>query len=149
MRAHSGDGPAVGRRGVAAAWAIVVLGVLGLILGTLAVQLVANRGVLNRREDRAQSLWLARAGIELAAARLLGDPAGYQGETVKPVPEGQVKITVQADKGAPNVFVVTSEARYPTGNPHPVVEVAARRFRRSVDKGQVRLEAIGPGPVKR
>jgi len=129
------------RRGIAAIWAVVVLGVLTVIIGTITAQLLSNRQVLDTHANKLQCLWLARAGVELAAGKLLADPTGYKGETTAPIPHAQVRITVEPAKGQPNVFVVTSEARYPTDEPHPVTELLSRRFRRVAEKDRVRLES--------
>jgi hypothetical protein len=111
-------------------------------------QSLAGRRLLDRRQNEIQAVWLARAGMELAAARLLTDPAGYTGESVELVPRSQIKIEVRSEPDAPNTYVVISEARYPTNLPRPVMRSLTSRFRRIVDKDRTRLEMVSLTPVK-
>lgn len=133
---------ALSHRGFASIWVVVVMGVLTSILGLLTVQMLTNRRVLDLRQNQAQSLWLARAGIELAADRLLADPANYKGESLELIPESKVRIEVQAVKDEPNTFEVTSEASYPVARAGTATRSESRRFRRIVEKGQVHLEVV-------
>src|SRR5947209_15189026 len=115
MRSHGTSGRR--RAGVALLWAMIVLGVLGIMSAAAAWQFVSARRVLERRQHKVQALWLARSGGELAAARLLADPNGYAGEEVEPVPEGRVKITVQKDAARPDGYRIKCEAQYPVTGP--------------------------------
>lgn len=173
------------RRGVAAVWMLVVLAVLSAALAATAWQHVASRQLLDRRHHQLQAAWLARAGVELAAARLLADPDAYAGEAIAVIPASQVRITVRDESkflppalaaglvglgtaptarfpvqvalavqeertGREPVYLVTSEARYPTDEPSPVVRTLAGRFRRVRDGGGVRLERLAaPVMVRR
>lgn len=130
------------RRGIAAIWAVVVLSLMTAILTAVAAQMVQIRRTMDQRAQRTQTFWLARSGVELAAARLLANPAGYAGETAEPIPESQVRVTVQAMKDQPNTYRITSEARYPTGVRHPVVQTVVRDYRRIVEGKQTKLKAI-------
>ena len=127
------------RRGVAMIWAITVLSVVTMLIAMLTKQLLSDRRVIEQRRQQAQSVWLARAGVELAAERLLRDPAAYKGETIEPLPHAQVRIEVRPEKG--DVVLVTSEARFPTDE-MPTVTTLTHRFRRTVEKGQARLESV-------
>src|SRR5947209_6972757 len=109
-----------GRRGVAAVWALVILIVLTALMANITWLHLAGRRVLDQRHRQLQAEWLARAGLELAAARLLANPAGYSGETVTLLPASEVRILVQPEAGSRDRFQVTSTATYPTDDKHPV-----------------------------
>jgi hypothetical protein len=128
------------RRGVVTIWALVVLSVLTVLAGTITWQHLASRRLIDRRVERLQSLWLARGGIELAAARLLANPKSYSGETLSPIPGSRVEIRVQPKPG--DTYQVSSEARYPTDGELPVLRRAAQRFRRLVDASGSRLQPL-------
>jgi hypothetical protein len=123
-------------------WALVVLALLSALTGMLIGQVRASRRQLDRRQNRYQAEWLARAGIELAAAHLLRKPAGYSGESVELIPGSKVRIEVTEGKGAANVFRVSCEAHYPTEGLDAAEYSLARRFRRVTEKEQVRLEVL-------
>jgi hypothetical protein len=127
---------------------VIVLSGVGLLTAAIVWQLLAGRKWVDRRQHQAQSAWLANAGAELAAARLLADPAGYQGETVEIIPGSKVRIEVRTDATVPNAYIVTSEARYPADGPELVVRSVTRRFRRIVEKDRVRLKTLAPEPAK-
>jgi hypothetical protein len=95
--------------------------------------------VLEQRRNRLQAEVLARAGIELAAANLLTNPAGYKGETTETFPMAKVQITVERPKDKEDTFTITSEARYPSDAPSPVVRSLTRQFRRTIEGDRVRL----------
>ena len=149
-RPHISGLPA-SRKGVAALIALVALAVLFVVLAAVAWQSIASRRVLARREEQLQAQWLARAGLEMATARLLSDATGYKGESVTIVPRSLVRIDVQSKGPSTDVFQVTCAARYPTDNPHAIVRILTRKLRRTADKDRVRLE-VDPGdaaqPVK-
>jgi hypothetical protein len=115
--------------------------------------LAAARRSLDQRQRQLQAEWLARAGLELAADRLLAGPSGYPGETVELLPGSQVRIEVRVEPEAPDVFRVTSEARFPKEGRESVRRSVTRSFRRTSRDNRVRLEVVpvpppSPGPVK-
>src|SRR5262245_47398239 len=61
------------RAGVATIWVLVVLSALVAVIATTTSTYVMVRRAQRNREYKLQSEWLARSGIELAAARLLAD----------------------------------------------------------------------------
>jgi hypothetical protein len=130
------------RRGSALLIAVVALALVAVVAAAVTWQCLAGRRLLDRRGNQLQAEWLARAGVELAADRLLADPAGYKGESVEPVPGARVRIEVRADPGAADVFRVTSEARFPGDDRDTVLRSATRSFRRTSRGGQVRLEVV-------
>jgi hypothetical protein len=137
------------RRGVAAIWALVVLSVLTTVLAATTWQVMAGRRLLDRRQDQLQAAWLARAGVELAAARLLTNPAGYKGESLELIPGSQIRIEVRSEPGSPDIFLVTSEARKPKDGSRPVVRSVTHRLRRSTEKDRARIEVLaGEEPAK-
>jgi hypothetical protein len=138
--AHSGRR----RRAVAAVWALVVLTVLSVVVTTVTMEVIANRRVLDRRQSQIQNVWLARAGIELAAERLLANAADYKGESREIIPDSQVSFEIAAVRGAPNTFLVSSEARSPLSATLPQKYSVTRTFRRTADKQGVRLVAVEP-----
>ena len=121
---------------------------VSLLLGATTTQLVGHRRVLRQRQHQAQALWLARAGAERAVARLLADPSGYNGESLELIPHGEVKVSVKRVTEPADAFEVTSSARYPTDEPHPVVREVRRRFRRVVEGDRARLTAGAAGGAK-
>jgi hypothetical protein len=121
---------------------VVALAVVSVVSAAVTWQCLASRRLLDRRQHQLQAESLARAGVELAADRLLTDPAGYRGESVELIPGAQVRIEVRADEGAADVFRVTSEARFPKDGRDSVRRSARRSFRRTSKGGQVRLEVV-------
>lgn len=135
------------RRGVAAIWALVVLSVLTVVMALATWQTLAGHRQAERRQYQLQAEWLARSGVELAAARLLA-AADYKGETVELMERGQVRITVQAEDKVPGMFRITVEARYPAEEKGVVLRTASRTFRRVTEKGRVRLEVMKQADAK-
>lgn len=143
MIRHSSSRFSSGRRGVALMAVVITLAVLSILLLAITQQHVAHRQFLQHREHQLQSDWLARAGIELAVAKLLDDPT-YSGGTVQVVPKSQVCIAVKNERVPADFFQVTCEARFPTDVPDSVVRSISRRFRRIVQGSQVRMEPMEP-----
>jgi hypothetical protein len=133
------------RSGIAAFWALVVLSVLAVTSAAAAWQFAAVRRTLEGRQHRLQAIWLARSGAELAAARLLADPDGYTGETVEPIPESRVQITVQKDPARPETYRVRCEARYPVDGPGTVEHAVTRTVTRRTEGAKTRVEMLAPG----
>jgi hypothetical protein len=129
------------RRGTALLIAMVAIVIVSAVAAAVVWQCLAGRRVLEHRHNQLQAEWLARAGVELAADRLLTDPAGYRGEVVEPVPGAEVRIEVRAGPGA-DVFRVTSFAVFPRKDREAVRRSAARTFRRTSQGGRVRLEVV-------
>jgi hypothetical protein len=129
------------RRGVALVVVLVMLAVLSVVMGGVTWHTLAGRRQLERRHNRLQSEWLARSGIELAAARLLRDPNGYKGESVEVIPHSQLRIEVKTD--AEGVFEVSSEASFPKEGPTTTVRSVTRRLRRAVEGERVHIQIIG------
>jgi hypothetical protein len=132
------------RRGIAAAWALVVLAVVTALTAAAAVRLMATRKHADAYRHRAQAEWLARAGYELAVGRLLAAPDGYTGETVAPVADSEVKVVVRPDPAAKGVYRVEVEARYPTTGP-VVVSRLDRSVRRADGPDGVRITPAREG----
>ena len=88
--------------------------------------------------------WLARAGVELAAARLLEKPAAFTEEHRDLVPDGKVRTVVE--KTDPDIYSITAEAEAGQQDRTPVVRTASARFRRTEIGGAVRLEALPVSP---
>ena len=130
------------RRGSALLIAVAALAIVSAVMAAVTWQCLAGRRLLDHRQHELQAGSLARAGVELAAGRLLDDPAGYRGESVEPVPGALVRIEVRADPEAADVFRVTSEARFPRDGREAVRRSAARTFRRTTRDRQVRLEVV-------
>jgi type II secretory pathway pseudopilin PulG len=130
------------RPAVATMWMLVVLSVLTVLMAVITWQVLANRRWLDRRQNQMQAIWLARSGLELAATRLLSNPAGYTGEFLQLIPESGIRIEVQRDSDSANSYSVTSEARYPTSGKAVVVRLLTRRLRRVTEKDGVRVEVV-------
>lgn len=132
------------RRGIAAVWALVVLAVLTVVIGLITWQSVTGLRRADHRQAQLQALWLARSGVEWAAARLLTNPAGYTGETLELIPRSQVRIEVKRDPEKSDIFLVACAARYPIDERESVLRSQSRRLRRVVEKDRVRLEVVAP-----
>src|SRR5580704_3767050 len=133
------------RAGIAALFALIVLGVLAVASAAAAWQFTTARRVLERRQNKVQALWLARSGGELAAARLLADPIGYAGEEVELIPEARVKIAIQKDSARPDGYRIKCEAHYPTTGPGSMTAVLTWSAARRTGPDGVRLEVVEPG----
>jgi hypothetical protein len=123
-------------------WVVVILALLAAVMGMVLFQVRTGIRQLDQRQNRLQAEWLARAGLDLAAARLLDQPTGYSGESLELMPHAQVHVEVKGRPGAPDVFEVTSIAHYPIEDRATVVRTETRHFRRTIDKGRVRLEVV-------
>jgi type II secretory pathway component PulK len=128
-------------RGVALMAVVVTLVILALMMSAVAWQMVASGRVLLHRHYELQAGWLARSGIEHAAARLLEQPSEYRGETLHPIELSTVNIDVTylADS---HTYRVRSEARYPIDLAAFVMRTQTRIFKRVVDGKTVRLDCI-------
>jgi hypothetical protein len=134
-------------------WVLVILTVLAATSATAAWQFTTGRRTLERRQNRIQAIWLARAGGELAAARLLAEPDGYTGETVTPIAESRIHITVEKDAARANTYKIRCETRYPEDGPGSVSIALSWTATRQADPPAVRLEVVDeeaggvqPGP---
>ncbi len=130
------------RKGVALITALVVMAVLAIVLSVVTVQIVAQRNLLRQRERQLQADWLARAGVELAVARLLDSPKDFSEENRDLAPAGKVKIELKKSANANDVYVVSAEAEVALPDEKPVVRTAAARFRRTDSGGVVRLQPV-------
>jgi type II secretory pathway pseudopilin PulG len=130
------------RRGVALVGVVVVLAVVSAMMVSISWNIVANRRQAEHRRQEIQARALAASGIELAVAGLLGDADRYKGETFKPIPHAEVRITAEREEGARDVFRVVSEVRYPTDIPNNLKLSVERRLRRVTDGDQVRIEML-------
>jgi len=142
IRGHSAASP--GRRGVALMAAVVTLAIIALMMSAIAWQIVASNRVLQHRTSELQAGWLARAGIEHAAAKLLKQSNGYRGETLELLTRSQVTIVIEDVAEIPGAVRVTVEARYPTDSVAVVSRKQTRIFKRSVRDETVVLECVGP-----
>jgi hypothetical protein len=129
-------------RGVALMGAVVVLTVVSALMMAMAWQILANRRMLEHRTYELQAQWLARAGAERAADRLLVNPHDYQGESFEPVELSSVRIEITAEPDSTGRFRVICEARYPTDADDMVVRSVTRRVERLSDGTRVRLRVI-------
>jgi hypothetical protein len=131
------------RSGLAALWALLVLTVLTLLLASTTWQLVASRRVQERHYHRLQAVWLARAGVERAVARLLGDPAELKEEGIELLPASSLTIEVRKEPGSANTYRITSTARYPAdAGPETMGQILTHTYRRIADGERVRLETV-------
>jgi len=96
------------RKGIAIFYTLVVLSVVGIMLAATARQSAGARRVYEVRRNQVQAQWLARSGIEMAAARLL-ESDSYRGETIEPLPDSRIQIKVEVDRA---LYTITAEARF-------------------------------------
>jgi hypothetical protein len=133
------------RSGVAAVWTLVVMTVVAAMGMVATVRFASLRKQVDADRNRVQALWLARSGLELASDRLLANPDGYTGETVSPIPGGEIKIVVRKHPTRADVYQVESEARYRVG-----LTVLVQSDRRAVkvqkNAAGTRLEVVADTP---
>jgi hypothetical protein len=128
------------RRGAALLAVLVAISAIIIILSVTGAQVIAQRKLLHARQHKLQADWLARAGVECAAERLLQKPDAFKEERSDLVPQGIVNITVEKD--AQGHFVVTSDASVGAKEMQPIGRTERVRFRRTEKDGVVRLEAV-------
>src|SRR5262245_44952848 len=117
--------PAPGRRprsGLATILAVATLAILAIIMGAVFAQGLRGRHMADRRGEQLQTLWLARSGLEMAAAHLVDDPL-YTGETMRPIPGSLVTVKIER-RGED--YIVASEARHAVESSAPLVHRVAR-----------------------
>src|SRR6476661_2905077 len=127
------------RSGITVMWVLIILTVIAATSATAAWQFSAGRRTLERRLNRVQALWLARAGGEIAAARLLAEPDAYTGETAAPIAESRIHITVEKDAARANTYKVRCEVKYPEEGPGAVSIAQSWTATRRADPPGVRL----------
>ena len=127
------------RKGFALITVLVVMSVLAIVLTVVTVQVVAQRDLLRQRERQLQADWLARAGVELAAARLIDSPKEFSEERSDLAPGGKVKIDV---KKSAEIFIVSAEAGVSLPDEKAVIRNATARFRRTDSGGVIRLRMV-------
>jgi type II secretory pathway pseudopilin PulG len=128
------------RSGIVSIWVLVVLSVLAAMTATATWQYLAGRRLLRERQQALQAGWLARSGVEIAAARLLADPKD-PGETLELIPESQVQVAIERLPGDAEQFRIVATARYPT-SPKGHVRSSSRTFRRVMEGEKVRVEVV-------
>ena len=141
------------RSGVTVMWVLIILTVVAATSAAAAWQFSTGRRTLERRQNRVQAIWLARSGGEVAAARLLAEPEAYTGETLSPIAESRVRITVEKDAARPNTYKIRCEARNPEEGPGAVGVALSWTATRQQSPPAVRLEVVDeeaagsqPGP---
>jgi hypothetical protein len=134
------DVQSVPRKGVALVMALVVMAALAVVLSVVTLQIVSQRQLVRQRQRQLQAEWLARAGVELAAARLLEKPAGFVEETAELLPDTKVRIVVE--KLDQDSYTVSVEAEVGPAEDAVVVRTASARFRRTDSDGVIRLQAV-------
>lgn len=161
------------RRGVAIIWLLTVLVILTALMSAVTWQHFSGRRWTEGRQRQLQAQWLARAGIELAVARLLVEGNGSSVTSTTLLPGSEVTVTVQpgprpaiaasavgavASPGSGGLwsslpilgleptgeFSVLSVARCRTDDPPPVVYSFERRFRRQTAEDRVLVVPITP-----
>ena len=128
------------RQGVALVMALVVMAILAVILTVVTRQIVSQRHTLHHRHRQLQAEWLARAGVELAAARLLEDPTAFAQENHDLLPDAMVRIVVE--KAGQDMYTVTVEAELGPKDEALMVRTSRSRFRRAESDGAIRLQAL-------
>jgi type II secretory pathway pseudopilin PulG len=128
------------RQGAAIIAALVAMAIVTALLSVVTLQVVSQRQVVRQRQRQLQAQWLARAGVELATARLLEKPSVFKEENEDLLPDTKVRIVVE--KAEPDVYAVSVEAEVGLKDQQPVVRTQHERFRRTDKGGVIRLEAI-------
>ena len=115
------------RRGAALLFVAICLAATAALMTAVVHNGMEQRRYLARRDNQLQAYWLAQAGIEHAAARLLlADPQAFV-ETLEIVPQSEVRIVVKKQKD--DTFQVTSVSSFPKGDTLPATATASRSFK--------------------
>lgn len=128
------------RRGAALLMALVALALVTILLSTITAQVVRQRQTLRQQQRQHQADWLARAGVELAAARLVANPVTFVEEKQELLPDAKWRIAVE--KSANDSFTVAVDAQVGLADGRTVVRSLNKRFRRSETGDMVKLEAL-------
>ena len=128
------------RKGVALIMALVAMAVITIVLTVITTQIVTQRHMVRQRQRQLQADWLARAGVELAAARLLDSPTAFKDDKQQFAEDSKLSIVVE--KAEADSFTVTVEAQVGLTDGRAVARSATSRFRRTDKGGVVRLEAV-------
>ena len=128
------------RRGAILIMAIVAMAVLSVVLTVLVAQVVAQRQMVRQRHRQLEAEWLARAGVELAAARLLQSSNAFDDAKQVLLPDSKVRILVEKAEG--ESFNVTVEAEVGLADGRSVRRDVTSRFRRTEKDGAVKLERV-------
>jgi type II secretory pathway pseudopilin PulG len=130
---------------LAVVYALVVMSILGLLMTFIARQAAAARRLQDGRLAKLQATWLARAGLETAAARLWERGEPFSEELTDVAPGGRVTLRVEPAPGPPGTFRVISEAAVEAGGPAPARVTLSRTARRAqADGGSAVAWADGP-----
>jgi len=124
--------------------ALMAVLIIGALIGTTSWQIMANRRLARMRQNELQAAWLARAGVELASAHLLTDPASYAGESLELIPQSRLRIQVKNPKNSPDLFEIISESRYPVEHADEMRRSLTCRVRRETNGGKTRIEFDSP-----
>jgi hypothetical protein len=127
------------RRGAASILAVAVLAILAIIMGTVFALGLKGHRMGERRSQQLQTLWLARSGLEMGAARLIADPQ-YAGGIMSPIPGSRITVKIRHHG---DQYVIDSEARYAVETTAPLVRRLEKRFRLIGGPGQRRLQVYG------
>jgi peptide subunit release factor RF-3 len=128
------------RRGAALLAVLVAIAAISIIMTVVTVQVVAQRKMVQARHQHLQADWLARAGVEWAAERLLHKPSAFTEEMSDLASEGTVRVVVEKADGS--IFVITAEASLREEHKLAVVREVSGRFRRTQKDGRVRMERV-------
>jgi hypothetical protein len=121
------------RRGAAAIWTLLVIVLVTAMMAAGMARFATARRAVEAQVHEARCDWLARSGIEIAAAKMLADEK-YAGETAKPFGTGELTIAVKKEKDA---YRITAAAREGTA-----ARTLERSFRRTSTPDGVRLEPV-------
>ena len=128
------------RRGLALLMALVAMAVITVVLSVITTQIITQRQMVRQRQRQFQAEWLARAGVELAAAKLLESPTAFVDPKQELVPDSKLRIVVEKAEG--DAFKVTADAEVGLAEGRPVSRSATSHFRRTDKGGTIRLEAV-------
>ena len=125
------------RRGGALIIALVAMSIIVLVLSMLTAQVVMQRNLVRQRHRQVQAEWLARAGIETAAARLLSQAEPFTDDNLEIAPDSKLRVAVEK---AGDAFVITASAEVGLEGGRPILREINARFRRTEVEGRILLE---------
>ena len=130
----------VRRNGAALIMALVAMAIITIVLSVITAQVVAQRQSVRHRQRQLQAEWLARAGAEWAAARLLQKGEAFSDDQQQLAPDSKVRISVA--KTEQNRFDVTVDATVGLNEGRPVARTLSIRFLRTEKENVATLKSI-------
>ena len=134
------------RHGAALIMALVAMAIITIVLSVITAQVVSQRQSVLHRQRQLQAEWLARAGAEWAAARLLQKGEAFSDDQQQLAPDSKVRLSVA--KAEQDRFDITVDVTVGLNEGRPVARTLSMRFLRTEKDNVARLETIAAADRK-